>query len=191
MRGHQELQKTLFARACHTSTLFARAWHISTLFARAWHTSSKSKEGQNKSDRASYRDSTRFFNSVSSPLRPGDKTFVYLIISAMPQQALTFGRGKIAKYPIDAKAIFHILSLLYQSKPYLDFAASLAVAAFLEASEAAASLAARPSSQRIRWELRKWKCFYSLWKCKCFYSLWKWKCFYSSWKWKQSICKFF
>ena len=81
----------------------------------------------------------------------------------MPQQALTFGRGKIAKRRIDPKAIFHLLSILYQrirqSKPYLDFAASLA-AAFLEACEAAASLAARPSSQRMRWELRK--CFYSL-----------------------------
>ena len=77
----------------------------------------------------------------------------------MPQQALTFGRGKIAKYQIDPKDIFHLLFILYQSirqsKPYLDFAASLAAAAFLEASEAAASLAARPSSQRIRWELRK------------------------------------
>ena len=77
----------------------------------------------------------------------------------MPQQALTFGRGKIAKRPRDPKAIFHFLSFLYQSKrqskPYLDFAASLAAAAFLEASEAAASLAARPSSQRMKWELRK------------------------------------
>ena len=73
----------------------------------------------------------------------------------MPKQALTFGRGKIAKRPIDPKAIFHLLSLLYQSEPYLDFAASLAAAAFLEASEAAASLAARPSSQRMKWELRK------------------------------------